>query len=52
MVSWLILAAIVAGFLLIWWELRYWGDKIVNELIEIGTLSADILEKLNGRSKG
>jgi hypothetical protein len=49
MVSWLILAAIVAGFLFIGMELRYWGGKIVNELIETGTLLADILETLNDR---
>lgn len=43
MASWLIFAAIVAGFLLVWWEIRYWGGRITQELIEVGTLLADQL---------
>lgn len=49
--GWLVVTVVVAGFLLLWWELRYQGNRIVNELIESGTLLADILEKLNDRSK-
>lgn len=47
--GWLVVVVVAAGFLLVWWELRYWGSKVRDELIESGTLLADILEKLNGR---
>jgi hypothetical protein len=48
---WLI-AVVVAGFLLIWWEVRYWGGRITKELVEIGTLSGEQLEVIGGRKSG
>lgn len=51
MVSWWIFAAIVAGFLLVWWEVRYWGGRITKELVEIGTLSGEQLEVMGGKKQ-
>lgn len=51
MVSWWIFAAIVAGFLLVWWEVRYWGGRITKELVEIGTLSGEQLEVMGDRKQ-
>lgn len=47
---WLI-AVVVAGFLLIWWEVRYWGGRITKELVESGTLLGEQLEVV-GDGKG
>jgi len=44
-----LIAVVVAGLLLIWWEIRYWGGRITKELVEIGTLLADQLEATGGK---
>ena len=49
-IAWLIVV-VAAGFLLVWWEVRYWGGRITKELVEIGTLAGEQLEVTGGRKQ-
>ena len=44
-----VIVVVLAGFLLLWWEIRQLRSEMAAELIEVKTHLADISEEMNDR---